>query len=226
MISLFFLILFLDLAFLFVASSIDGFSLLMLLVPWTFFIYAIFCLKGLNFSSNDSFQHLAGKLFWLGQGVFQATVIAIINVILGALLIPDSSIAQFEQEFGVFSSGLILMLCPLPSFFILNFKKEDQERLYQLIFQDMIRKGESLEFIELTTELLSKKDRFTEEYRNQLDKVREYSYQFIEKNYPQIAPFFNQKQSFRLNLDNLAIFLTKNIMTPEIYDVEVKSTAD
>lgn len=222
MISLFFSLFLLDLAFIFVASSIDGFSLLILLVPWTFFLYAVLCFKGVNFSSNDTLQHLAGKLYWLGKGVFQATVIAIINVILGALIIPDSSIIQFEQEFGLFSTGLILMLCPLPSFFILNFKKEDQERLYNLIFQDMIQKGESLEFIELTAELLSKTDRFTEEYRIKLDKVRDCIYQFIEKNYPQIAPFFHQKQSFRLNLENLAIFLTKNTITPEIYNIEIK----
>lgn len=214
--SLFLFLFFSDLAFILIFSSVDGFVLLLLVIPWTLLIYLVLCFKGLKFFSTDHLQQLAGKLYLIGQGTFYATGIAIINVILGVLIIPNSSLAQFEQLFGPFSSILVFMILPLPGFFIISFQREDQERLYGLIYQTMIQKEETPEFIELTSTLLTKTERYTEEYTNQVGKIRDFSYQYLEQNFPNIAIYFEQKHSFRLNLENLAIFLTKKAITPEI----------
>ena len=212
MTSLFILLFSLDLVFIGIISSIDGTLFLILIIPWTFLIYAALCFKGIHFSANDYLQELAGKLYWTSQGVFQATVIAVVNVILGVLIIPDSSLAQF----GLFNSILIFMLLPLPGFLILSMKREDQERFYGLIYQEMVQKGEAPEFIELTSELLTKTKHYTKEYIEQLEKVRDYAYQFIQRDFQQISPFFQQEQPFCLNLESLAVFLTKKATLPEI----------
>ena len=101
------------------------------------------------------------------------------------------------------------MLLPFSGFLILSLKREDQERLYDLIYQEMIKRGEAPEFIELTSELLANKERYTDEYTNQLEKVRNYIYQYLHENLHQISSYFLQTQSYRLNLESLAIFLTK-----------------
>ena len=79
----------------------------------------------------------------------------------------------------------------------------------------MIQNEVTPEFIELTSTLLTKTERYTEEYTNQVTKIRDYIYQYLERNFPNITPYFKQKQSFRLNLENLAIFLTKKAIMPE-----------
>ncbi len=213
--SLFILIFSLDLLFIGIVSSVDGFLLLILVIPWTLLIYTVSCFKGLRFSTNDYLQQLAGKLYWIGQGVFQATVIAVINVILGVLIIPDYSLAQFDQYFGSFSWILVFMLLPIPGFIILGMKKEDQERLYSLIYQEMVQRGEAPAFVELTSELLTKTERYTKEYTKQLEQIRDYAFQYLQQNFEQISPFFHQKQPFRLNLEGLAIFLTKKVTLVE-----------
>ncbi|MHA2243343.1 MAG: hypothetical protein ACXADY_00080 [Candidatus Hodarchaeales archaeon] len=215
MTSLFILLFTLDLLFIGTVSSVDGLLLLILVLPWTLLIYTVSCFKGLRFSKNDYLHQLTGKLYWIGQGVFQATVIAVVNVILGVLIIPDSSLDQFDLYFGLFSSILVLILLPLPGILILGMKKEDQERLYSLIYQEMVQRGEAPAFIELTSELLAKTERYTKEYTKQLEKIRDYTFQYLQQNFEQITPFFHQKQPFRLNLESLALFLTKKVTLAE-----------
>ena len=215
MISLFLLVFSLDLAFLGIVSSLDGLLLLILIIPWTTFVYIVLCFKGIRFSTSDHLEQLAGRLYWLSQGVFQSTVITVINVVLGVIIIPDSSLTQFELIFGLFSSIIVFLLLPLPGFIILNLKNMDQERFYGLIYQEMVNKGEAPQFIEITSELLTMKERYTEEYRNRLKEVRDYSYQFIHQNFPRISPFFQQEQNHHLNLENLAIFLTRKVISIE-----------
>ncbi|UCG03692.1 MAG: hypothetical protein JSW11_06830 [Candidatus Heimdallarchaeota archaeon] len=215
MVSLFLLLFSLDLLFIAVVSSLDGFLLLILLIPWTLLIYMVLCFKGIRFSTNDELQQLAGRLYWISQGIFQSTVIAVMNIILGIIIVPDLSLAQFENNFGMFTSVLVFLLLPFPSFLILNMKKMDQEQLYSLIYQEMVQRGEAPEFVELTSELLTMKERYTEEYINRLTKVRDYVYQYIHQTFPQISPYFLQEQNHHLNLENLAFFITRNITSLE-----------
>ncbi len=212
MISLFLLLFSLNLVFVAILSSVDGFLLLILILPWTTLNYTILCFKGLRYSSNDYLQQLAGRLYWISQGAFQGTVIAVLNITLGVIIIPDSSLAQF----GMLNSILVFLLLPFPGFLILNLKKVDQEHLYGLIYQQMVQRGEAPQFIELTSELLTMTERYTEEYINQLKKVRDYVYQFITQNFQQISPFFQQEQNHHLNLESLAYFLTKRATSLEI----------
>jgi hypothetical protein len=200
--------------FLGIVSSIDGLLLLILIIPWTLLIYTVLCFRGIRFSANDHLEQLAGRLYWVSQGAFQSTVIAVLNIIIGVIIIPDYSLIQFEEIF-FFSSTFIFLVLPLPSFLILNTKKTDQERLYELIFQEMAEQGIDPPFIEITSELLTMKERYTEEYSNRLNEVRNYVYQFLNQNFPQLAPFFQQDQNHRLNLENLAIFLTRRVVSLE-----------
>ncbi|MFW9905754.1 MAG: hypothetical protein ACFFFH_15585 [Candidatus Thorarchaeota archaeon] len=214
MISLFLLLLSFDLLFLGIVSSIDGLLLLLLIIPWTLLIYTVLYVRGVRFSAKDPLEQLAGRLYWISQGAFQSTVIAVINIILGVIIIPDFSLMQFEQNL-FFNPTFIFLLLPLPSFLILNMKKMDQERLYGLIYQEMLERGVAPPFIEITSELLTMKERYTEAYANRLKEVRNYAYQFLYQNFPQISPFFQQEQNHHLNLENLAIFLTKRVISPE-----------
>lgn len=212
MVSFFLLLIFIDLLFIGITISIEGFLFLVLLLPWTLLIYAILCYQGFRFSADDQVQQLAGKLFLVGRGNVQATIIAIINVILGILLVPNSSLSTFEEYFGIFTSVLIFIVLPLPGFFINNFQSEDHERLYGLIYQEMVRIKEKPDFIDQTSDLLTKKERYSDEYRTQVEKVREHAYQFLEQNFRQIAPYFHQTKPLRLNIESLAIFLTKKLI--------------
>ncbi|MHA2203262.1 MAG: hypothetical protein ACW991_06200, partial [Candidatus Hodarchaeales archaeon] len=116
----------LDLVFVAIISSVDGFLLLILILPWTTLNYTILCFKGLRYSSNDYLQQLAGRLYWISQGAFQSTVIAVLNIILGVIIIPDLSLTQFIDIFGPYSYILVFLLLPFPGFVILNLKKVDQ----------------------------------------------------------------------------------------------------
>lgn len=91
----------------------------------------------------------------------------------------------------------------------------DQERLYGLIYQEIVEKGVAPPFIEITSELLTMKERYTEEYANRLNEVRNYTYQFLQQNFSKISSFFKQEQNYRLNLENLAIFLTRRVISPK-----------
>jgi hypothetical protein len=215
LLSLFLLLFSLDLVFLGIVSSIDGLLLLLLIIPWTLLIYTGLCFKGIRFSANDHLEQLAGRLYWISQGAFQSTVIAVVNIILGVIIIPDFSLQQFENIFGFFSSTFIFLLLPLPSFLILNMKKMDQERLYNLIYQEIVERGVAPQFIELTSELLAVKEHYTEEYANRLKEVRNYAFKFIHQNFPQISPFFQQEQNHHLNLENLAIYITRRVILPK-----------
>ncbi|MFX0183617.1 MAG: hypothetical protein ACFE95_11095 [Candidatus Hodarchaeota archaeon] len=206
---LFLIIFIFNLVFLGIILSLNGILFLILLFPWTLIVYASLCFKGFRFSSNDEFQQLAGKLYWISKGAIQATLIAIINVIIGALITPESVLVQFDQQFGMFTSIFVFMLLPLPGFLIFGLKGQEQEQLYNLIYQEIIRKGEAPEFIVLTSELFTKTERYSEEYLNQLQKIRESTFQFIKQNFPSISHFFEPSQSYRFNLENLAFFLTK-----------------
>jgi hypothetical protein len=188
---------------------IDGFLLLILIFPWNLLIYVVLYIKGQFFSSEDYLQQLAGRLYGITQGTYQATLIAVLNVIFGALIVPNSSLIRFEQQFGPFSIPLFFFFLPLPGFFILNLKREEIERIYQYIYQTIVESEEIPEFIELTADLLTRTDKYTEEYSLKSEQVRNNVFQFLERNFNQITPFFDQKQPFRFNLESLAIFLTK-----------------
>ncbi|MFX0084172.1 MAG: hypothetical protein ACFFAU_00750 [Candidatus Hodarchaeota archaeon] len=211
MVSFLFLLFFIDLLFIGITISIEGFLFLILLLPWTLFIYGILCYQGFRFSADDQVQQLAGKLFLISKGNVQATIIAIINIVLGILLVPNSSLIMFEEYFGIFTSTLLFLILPLPGFFINNLQSEDHERLYALIYQKMVRIKEKPDFIDQTSELLTKTERYSDEYRAQVEKVRENAFQFLEQNFQQIAPYFQQTEPLRLNVESLAIFLTKKL---------------
>jgi len=212
---LFLIVLLFDLAFLGIIHSLNGILFLILLFPWILIVYAAFCFKGFRFSANDDFQQLAGKLYWISKGTIQATLIAIFNVIIGALITPESVLVQFDQQFGIFTSIFVFMLLPLPGFLIFGFKGQDQEQLYSLIYQEILRKGEAPEFVVLTSELFTKTERYSKEYLNQLQKIREFTFQFINQTIPSISHFFEPTQSYRFNLENLAFFLTKKATSLE-----------
>jgi hypothetical protein len=212
-----FLIIFLfDLVLLAVVQSLNGLLFIILLFPLTLSVYASLCFKGFRFSANEDIKQLAGKLYWIGKGTIQATLIAIFNAVFGSLITPDAILVQFDQQFGFLSSIFIFLLLPLPGFLIFSFTGQDQEQLYDLIYQEIIRSGEAPEFIILTSELLTKTQRYSEEYTNQLQKVQESTFHYIQQQYPSISHFFEPKLSYSFNLENLAIFLTKKVTSVEI----------
>jgi len=159
---------------------------------------------------------MAGRLYWISKGSFSASIIAIFNVILGALIVPDASLAQFDAQFGPFTSLIVFIFLPLPGFLIINLQGEEQEKLYHYFLQEITSNDEAPDFILFTNELITKKEQYTEDYRIQLEKVRESVFQYVETKFPILTPFFDPKQSFKLNSENLAIYLTKKLMTTQL----------
>ncbi|MFX0172071.1 MAG: hypothetical protein ACFE9L_09130 [Candidatus Hodarchaeota archaeon] len=214
--SLFLIIFLFDLVLLAVIHSINGFFSIILVFPLTLTIYASLCFKGFRFSASENIKQIAGKLYWIGKGTNQATLIAIFNAVFSSLITPDSILVQFDQQFGFLTSTFIFLLQPLPGFLIFSFIGQDQEQLYDSIYQEIIRRGEAPEFIILTSELLTKTQRYSEDYMSQTQKVQEATFHYIQQQFPSISHFFEPKLSYRFNLENLAIFLTKKVTSVEI----------
>jgi len=182
-----------------------------------------FSLKGLTFTSEDLIYQYSGKLFWVGKGSFQATMIASLNLVLTALIVPNDTFTLFDQQFGSFSSILLLILLPMPGFLLFILKGKDQERLYTLIYQNMIVVGEVPFFTVLTNELMTKIQQSSDDYFEQINKIRESVYNYLSDQYPHISPFIDYNQSYHLNLENLALFLTKKTLTPDNLIGEIKN---
>lgn len=217
MVSFFLFLFFIDLVFIGIALSVEGLFLLIAIIPWTLLLYGVLCYQGFRFSSTDPLHQLAGKLFFVGKGNVQGSIIAIVNVVLGAFLVPNTSLIQFEEQFGPFTSILLFLVLPLPGFFINSLQTENQERLYGLIYQEMIGKDEKPVFIDQVFELLTNTKRYSDEYRLGVEQARDDTFKYLEHSFQQIAPYFNQTKSLRLNIENLAIFITKkSTMIPEI----------
>lgn len=217
MVSFFLLLFIIDLVFIGIALSVEELFFLIAIFPWTLLLYGVLCYQGLRFSSTDPLHQLAGKLFFVGKGNVQGSIIAIVNVVLGSLLVSNTSLIQFEEHFGAFTSILIFLVLPLPGFFINSMQTENQERLYGLIYQEMIGKDEKPVFIDQVFELLTNTKRYSDEYRLGVEQARDGIFRYLEHNFQQIAPYFHQTKSLRLNIENLAIFLTKkSTEIPEI----------
>ena len=200
-----------------IALSVEGLFFLIAIFPWTLLLYGVFCYQGFQFSNIDPLHQLAGKLFFVGKGNVQGSIIAIVNVVLGAFLVPNTNLLQFEEQFGAFTSILLFLVLPLPGFFINSMQTENQERLYGLIYQEMIGKDEKPVFIDQVFELLTNTKRYSDEYRLGVEQARDSAFKYLEQNFQQIAPYFHQTKSLRLNIENLAIFITKkSTEIPEI----------
>ena len=197
--------------------------LLLVILPWTIFLFMAFSLKGLTFTSEDLVYQYSGKLFWVGKGSFQATMIASLNLVLTALIVSNEDMIFFDQQFGLFASILLLILLPMPGFLLFVIKGKDQERLYELVYQNMIVIGEVPFFTVLTNELNTKTKRYSDEYFEQINKIRESVYNYLSEQYPKISPFVDYTKSYHLNLENLALFLTKKTLTLDNLTGEIKN---
>ena len=220
--SLFFLFI-LNILIVLLLGFYNSYLLLLVIFPWTIILFIVFNLKGLTFSSEDPIYRYSGRLYWVGKRSFQATMVASLNLILTALIIPDSTLLLFDQQFGTFSSVLLLILLPTPGFFLLIMKGMDQERLYELIYQNMDTVKEVPFFTVLTNELITEMQRYSEDYFEQLNKIRESVYDYLSTEYPKISIFIDYNQSYHLNLENLALFLTKKTLTPVMPVGEIKN---
>ena len=207
----------------FILGFSNSYLLLLISLPWSIVLFLAFSLKGLTFTSEDLIYQYSGKLFWVGKGSFQATIIASLNLVLTALIVPDETFTLFDQQFGSFSSILLLILLPMPGFLLFILKGKDQERLDTLIYQNMIVSGEVPFFTVLTNELMTKIQQYSDDYFEQINKIRESVYNYLSDQYPHISPFVDYNQSYHLNLENLALFLTKKTLTPDNLIGEIKN---
>ena len=177
------------------------------------------------FSNDNPVYQYSGRLFWIGKRSFQATMIASLNLILTALIIPSDTLSIFDQQFGSFSSMLLLIVLPTPGFILYQLKGKDQESLYQLIYQNLVVLEEVPFFTVLTNELLTEIQRYSDEYFEQIDKIRESIHRYLVEQYPEISPFIDYSKSYHLNLENLALFLTKKTLNPGNLIGEIKNTS-
>jgi len=208
-ISLISFILILDILLVFFLGSINGIVLMWTLLPLTFFNYAVLLKDWYKFSSGDTLSFQVGKLFFFTKATFQSTVIAVLNSIMGGLLIPESSFRQLEFFFGIYAPIFYLVLLPIPGMILLSLKSNEYQKIYELIYQNLIDKENDYEFIELTTRLITIKDKYSDNYKEQLEKVRESIFKFLMNQFPQTGHFFDPEEKYKFNLENLAIFLTK-----------------
>ncbi len=209
MISLIFFLLILDLSIIIILGSINGVLLMWILIPLTLFSYAILLKDWYQFSSEDPLSYQVGKLYFFTKGLFQGTVLAVLNSIIGGLLIPESSFRLLESYFGAYTPIFFLVLIPTPGMILLSLKSNEYQKIYELIFQNLNEKENDYEYIEITTKLITTKDKYSENYKEQLEKVRESIFNHLKIKLPQIVHFFDPEKTYKFNLENLAVFLTK-----------------
>ncbi|MHA1541914.1 MAG: hypothetical protein ACTSQH_02940 [Candidatus Hodarchaeales archaeon] len=78
-------------------------------------------------------------------------------------------------------------------------------------------------FAVLTNELLTNIQKYSDEYFEQINKIRESVYDYLSEKYPNISVFVDHTQSYHLNLENLALFLTKKTLTLDNLTGEIKN---
>ncbi len=163
----------------------------------------------MSFSNKDPIHQYSGKLYWIGRGSFQSTLTASLNLIISAMIISNDSIVRFETQFGFLSPIMILFLLPMPGFFLILSNGKNQEQLYDLISEKILSGDETPHFVLLTSELYQKIQRYSEDYFKQIDLIKKSVFEYIKGEFPEIAPFYDSEQSYHLNLENLALFITK-----------------
>ena len=210
-----FLLFILDISIILFLGFYNSYLLLLVILPWTIILFIAFTLKGLTFNSEDPIYRYSGRLYWVGKRSFQVTMVASLNLILTALIIPDNTITAFDQQFGTLSSVLLLILLPMPGYFLFVLKGKDQDRLYNLIYRNMTVIEEVPFFTVLTNDLITNIQKYSEEYFEQINKIRESVYDYLSEQYPNISVFVDHTQPYHLNLENLALFLTKKTLTPD-----------
>jgi hypothetical protein len=197
-------------------AAYDSYLLLLIVFPWTTLLFLGFTYKGFRFSDNDIILKYAGRLFWTGKGSFKATLIAVLNLLLLAIMIPSSVMEVFDLRFGPFTSMLILLILPIPGFLLFSIKKADQEKLYGLLYDQLYLESSDIPlFIVLTNELLIKYKQYTIEYFNQMELIRKECHAYLTEELPQLSPFIDIESSYSLNLDDLTLFLTKKTFKPD-----------
>ena len=132
--SLFFFLTFINFVVIFVLGFYDSYLLLLCILPWTIFFYALVNFKGISFSDGDPLYQYSGKLYWIGRGAFQATMVASLNLISSSMIISNEALLRFDSQFGLFSSLLILFFLPMPGFLLhmLNGKNQEQSIIFLL----------------------------------------------------------------------------------------------
>ncbi|MHA2174562.1 MAG: hypothetical protein ACXABI_07015 [Candidatus Hodarchaeales archaeon] len=201
----------------------DGYLLLLILLPWTIFVYISLVTKGFRISEDNLIYHYSGRLYWIGKRSFQATLLASLNLIISALIIPNTDFTNFDQQFGPLSSLLILFFLPMPGILIMSLTNNDREKLYNLMHQKLLQADEAPIFLVLTNNLLIKHKQYSDEYFKQIEEIRKNVYEYLEAEFPQITPFIDINASYHLNLENLAIILTRKIFSQNNSMGEIKS---
>ena len=202
----------------------DTFLLLIIIFPWTVLLYVAFTYKGLRFSDNDIIYQYSGKLYWIGKGTFKATMIALLNLLISAILIPSNVMNILDSQFGPLTSILILFMLPMPGFLLISMERKNQEKLYELLYEHICLKNNEIPlFIVLTNELRTKYKEYTDEYFKQIDIIRRSMHEYLTKEIPRIAPFVDIESSYYLRLDQLALFMAKKTFKPENTIGEIKN---
>ncbi len=218
--SLFFILSLLNFLFIFSLGFYDSYLLLLCIIPWTIIFYAILSFKGISFTNKDPIHQYSGKLYWIGRGSFQATLIASLNLILSAMIISDESISRFDLQFGPFSSIMILFFLPMPGFLLFLLNGKNQEQLYEMMSKRILSSNEAPDFVFLTSELLTKVQRYSDAYFKQLDIIRKSIHEYLVGEFPQTSSFFDLDKAYHLNLEYLALFVTKNAIPPVMGEIK------
>ncbi|MHA1215582.1 MAG: hypothetical protein ACTSR2_15345 [Candidatus Hodarchaeales archaeon] len=211
MFSLFSLFLIVDFVLIAVLGSVNTIVMVITTIIWTYFVYAVLVVKGISFKNDDPLVEKCGRIFYSTKGTFEGTIIASINMIILAMIVNETSLKAIEELAGPFSSIMIFAILPLPSFVLISLKSNEQKDLYEHIYRVMTDRSSQPEFLEQTMSLITIKDRFSEEYTLQLEKVRKSTFEFIQRDLNDLSSFFMPDKSFHFNLEYLAIFLTKRI---------------
>ena len=203
----------------------DTLLLLIIIFPWTVLLFIAFTYKGLRFSNKDVIYQYSGKLYWIGKGTFKATMIALLNLLISAVLIPRDVMNLLDSQFGPLTSILLLFMLPMPGFLLINMERKNQEKLYDLLYEHICLKNNEIPlFIVLTNELFGTKyKQYTDEYFKQMDLIRGSMHEYLIKEIPQISPFIDIESSYYLSLDQLAIFMAKKTFKPDNTIGEIKN---
>ena len=151
-----------------------------------------------SYHSEDPIEELAGKLYRGADSIVKNSGIVMINLIIGAILLLDQPIASWD----VF---IYSMLLPVPTWIFLSAKNSDQQKLNNLLIEQL-NEDEIYSISIKIEDILKIKDRYSDDYNNKIKEFNAYLDLLLETRFPLISKYYREG-NVKLRFDSLAFHI-------------------
>lgn len=154
-----------------------------------------------RFDSDDKIEEMAGKLYRGANSIVKNSGIVMINLIVGAILLLDQPFASWD----IFIYSILL---PVPTWMYLSLKNGEQQKLNELLMDQL--DPEEIYLISTTIEeILQIKDKYTDNYENKINELKDQLDILLEMKFPAILNYFKEG-NIKLKVDSLAFYIYNN----------------